>query len=187
MSTDVDHGVDRARPAQRLAARLVADAPVQAGLRHCLECPVVGLGRHLDRNADRSLDHPIVARAPSLQEANADFGVFAETARHGTAGGPSADNDVIKLFHVTLPPPGDRYIGFYGKRTIFSRLAKDANGSNRIQASALMRTGSELYPRTKFDGTRSGSPTTSIVRPRLRISSQSIRSCISANLLPTQR
>ena len=103
MAADVDHGVDRARSAQRLAARLVALAAVEAGLRHGFERPVVGLGRHLDRDADRRLDHPGVARPAGLQQADADLGILAETARDHTAGGPAADHDIVKLFHLRSP------------------------------------------------------------------------------------
>ena len=40
MAPRIDHGIDRARSAQHLAAGLVPAPPVQAGLRHGLESPV---------------------------------------------------------------------------------------------------------------------------------------------------
>ena len=48
-------------------------------------------------------------------------------------------------------------------------------------------TGIFVYPCTKFDGTRSTSPTTSTMWKRFWISSQSIRSCNSASRFPMQR
>src|SRR6202035_557058 len=105
MAADIDHGIDRARPAERLAAGLVADAAIEARLRHRLEGPVVCLGRHLDRDADRSLDHPIIAGASGLQQADAELRILAETARHDAAGRSAADDDIVELFHCALPLP----------------------------------------------------------------------------------
>ncbi|KTT54467.1 hypothetical protein SB7C_12330, partial [Staphylococcus epidermidis] len=45
MAADVDHGIDGRRAAEALAARLIADAAVQAFLRHRVERPVVELAR----------------------------------------------------------------------------------------------------------------------------------------------
>src|ERR1700733_13225021 len=43
VAADIDHRIDRGRAAEPLAARLIADPPVEAGLRHGIEGPVVDL------------------------------------------------------------------------------------------------------------------------------------------------
>jgi hypothetical protein len=62
-------------------------------------------------------------------------------------------------------------------------------GNNRTgrRRYAEMRTGNSLIPWMKDENTRFGSPTTSILGRRSRISSQRIFNCISARFLPTQR
>jgi hypothetical protein len=136
MAADIDHGVDRARSAQRLAAGLVADAAVQAGLRHRLKGPVIGFGRHLDGNPDRGLDHPIVAGAACLQQADADPGILAEAARHHTAGGSAADDDIVELFHVRPPCSLAFPLLEAFRRRAATRLTKDCRrGQPRRRAS----------------------------------------------------
>ncbi len=46
VAADIDHGVDRGRAAEPLAARLIADPPVEARLRHGVKRPVVELAGH---------------------------------------------------------------------------------------------------------------------------------------------
>jgi choline dehydrogenase-like flavoprotein len=65
---------------------LKTDATIQAGLRSCFERPIVGSGWHLDRDSDGNLDHPVIACAARLQEANADLRILAEAACHDTTG-----------------------------------------------------------------------------------------------------
>jgi hypothetical protein len=67
VAADIDHRVDRGRTAEPLAARLIADPPLQAGLRHRIEGPVVELARDHQRQRARRGDHPIVARAAGFQ------------------------------------------------------------------------------------------------------------------------
>jgi hypothetical protein len=88
---------------QRLAARLIALASVQARLGHGLERPVIRFGRHHDRDADGCLDDPVVSRAASFQQADRGLRIFAETAGNGAAGGPAADDNVIEFFHLHSP------------------------------------------------------------------------------------
>ena len=63
VAADIDHGVDRRRAAEPLAARLIADAAVEAGLRHGVEGPVVDLAGDHQHQRERRGDDPIVVPA----------------------------------------------------------------------------------------------------------------------------
>ena len=61
VAADIDHRIDRGRAAEPLAARLIADPPVEARLRHGFERPVVDLARdHQDHGARRGHDPVVV-------------------------------------------------------------------------------------------------------------------------------
>jgi len=105
MAADIDHRIDRGRAAEPLAARLIADAAVEAGLRHGIERPVVDLaGDHQDQRARRG-DHPIVILAAGLQQRHRGQGILGEAARHRAPAGATAHHDKIKsVRHAYFPP-----------------------------------------------------------------------------------
>jgi hypothetical protein len=67
VAADIDHRVDRGRTAEPLAARLIADPPLKARLRHRIEGPVVEPARDRQRQRARRRDHPVVAPAAGFQ------------------------------------------------------------------------------------------------------------------------
>ena len=97
LAAHVDHGVDRARAAEHLAARLVAAAAVQPRLRHGLEGPVGGAVLRQHGEPGRAVDqHALVDRA-GLEQADRDRGVFAQPAGEHAARRAAADDDVVEL------------------------------------------------------------------------------------------
>jgi len=66
VTAHVDHRVYRARSAERPAARLIAPAPGEPGLRRRFERPVVDFARHRDREQDRRVDQRRAPIAPRL-------------------------------------------------------------------------------------------------------------------------
>src|SRR5882724_12046463 len=97
MAADIDHAVDRARSAQRLAARLVASASVEPRLRHCLEGPVVDFrfARQHCRHADRRPDDNTPTLAAGLDQADGDLVIFRKASRERRAGRAAACEDII--------------------------------------------------------------------------------------------
>src|SRR6056297_158249 len=97
MTARVEHGVDRARPAKRATARLIAAPPVEAGLWHRFQRPIVEPRppRHHRRNERGSADQDVAARAACLDEAHSHRRVFAQPCGQNAPGGPAADDDVI--------------------------------------------------------------------------------------------
>src|SRR6266436_1295373 len=97
MAADIDHAVDRARSAQRPAARLVASASVEPRLRHCLEGPVVDfrLARQHCRHADRRPDDNTPTLAAGLDQADGDLVIFRKASRERRAGRAAACEDII--------------------------------------------------------------------------------------------
>ncbi len=103
VAADIDHGVDRRGAAETLAARLIADAAVEARLRHRVERPVVGLaGDHQDHRAGRG-HHPVVIRAAGLQQCHRRCGIFRQTACDRAAPGTAAYDDKIEALHALVP------------------------------------------------------------------------------------
>jgi hypothetical protein len=96
LAADVDHRVHRTRAAQCLAARLVAAAPVQAGLRHGLEAPVGEAGLAHQREAGRAVDQHAGVAFARFEQAHRDGRVFAEARRQHAAGRAAADDDVVE-------------------------------------------------------------------------------------------
>ena len=80
MPAHIQHRVDGARPAQRLAARLKAAPPVQPGLRNGAIGPVAQLAapRHQPDRAHRRADQDMVAAAPRFQQADLNRRILAE-------------------------------------------------------------------------------------------------------------
>ncbi len=100
VAAHIQHGVDGTAAAQRLAARLVAAAAVQAGLGYGLVGVVVDPGRHHGHQAGRRVDQHAAVGAARLQQAHRHVGVFRQAGRQHAAGRTSADDDVVKILLV---------------------------------------------------------------------------------------
>ena len=96
MAADIDHRVDRRRTAQHLAARLVADAPAEARLRHRVEGPVVDAGRHHRDRAGRHVDERAVAAAAGLEHADGHGRVLGQPPGDDAAARTAAHDDVVE-------------------------------------------------------------------------------------------
>ena len=111
VAAHVQHGVDGAGAAQRLAARLVAPATVEAGLGHGLVGVVVDLRRHHGHHAGRRVDQHALVGPAGLQQADGHVRVFAQAGGQHTAGRAGADDDVVKGLGVhVLSPVGKRLL-----------------------------------------------------------------------------
>ena len=104
VAADIDHGVDRGRAAEALAARLIADAPLQARLRHRVERPVVDSACEHKHQRARRGHHPIVASAAGIQQRHRCLRVFRKTPRHSAAAGAATHHDEIEYIgHARFP------------------------------------------------------------------------------------
>ena len=104
VAADIDHGVDRGRAAEPLAARLIADPPVEARLRHGVERPVVELaGHHQHQRAGRG-DHPIVVRLAGFQQRHRGLGILRQPPRHRAAAGAAAHHHKIVCIRHAYSP-----------------------------------------------------------------------------------
>src|SRR6266403_71597 len=104
MAADIDHRVDRGGTAEPLAARLIADPAVEAGLRHRIERPVVDLARdHQDHRARRGY-HPVVALAAGFQQRHRRVRVIGKAARDRAAPGATAHHHKIECIRHACPP-----------------------------------------------------------------------------------
>ena len=103
MAADINHRVNGRRTAEALAARLVADAAVEARLRDRLQRPVVDLARdHQHQRAGRG-DHPVVVPAAGFQQRHRCLGILGEPARDRAASGAAADHDKIECVRHNCP------------------------------------------------------------------------------------
>ncbi|MNZ74630.1 hypothetical protein D3C78_930830 [compost metagenome] len=100
VATDVDHAVDRAAAAERLAARLVALATAQARLRHGMEGPVDVPGRQDRGDPQRGVDQRGGIFRAGFQQADADGRIGAQAVGQHAAGGTGANDDVVE-FHCS--------------------------------------------------------------------------------------
>lgn len=107
VSARVEHGVDRARPAQRAAPRLKPAPPVQPWLRHGVKGPVVDSRPTRDhrRHKRRCAHEDVATAAAGLDQADASAGCFAEPCRHDATGRAAANDDVVIIHAMTLGPP----------------------------------------------------------------------------------
>ncbi len=117
LAADVDHAVDRGRPAQHFAAR-PEDAPsVGAGIWFGLVTPVHrGVGEGL-AEAQRDVDPAVVVVPAGLQQHDAGGGVLAQPRRHDATRGAGADHDEVRfdyLGHCSLSPPSRRVMAVPG-------------------------------------------------------------------------
>ena len=104
VAADIDHGVDRGGAAEPLAARLIADAAVEALLRHGVEGPVVDLAGDHQHQRERRGHHPIVVPAAGVQHRHRGVGILGEPARHRAAAGTAAHHDKIECIrHAYFP------------------------------------------------------------------------------------
>src|SRR4029077_1099519 len=96
LAADIDHAVDRARPAQHFSARHFYATPTRTLVGLGREAPVDG--RQVDHlgNADGNA-RPEVVRAlgARLEQQHAVRAALAEAARDGGAGRARADDDVV--------------------------------------------------------------------------------------------
>ena len=104
VAADIDHGIDRGRAAEPLAARLIADPAVEARLRHGVERPVVDLaGDHQHQRARRG-HHPVVVLAAGFQQRHRRLGILGQPARHRAAAGAAAYHHEIECIRHAFPP-----------------------------------------------------------------------------------
>ncbi len=104
MAADIDHGVDRGRAAEPLAARLIADPPVEAFLRHRLERPVVDLARDHQHQRERCRHYPIVILPAGIEQRDQGLSVFRKPPRHRAAAGARAHHYEIEHVHCACVP-----------------------------------------------------------------------------------
>jgi hypothetical protein len=97
LAAHVDHGVDRARAAEHLAARLVAAAAVQPRLRLGRERPVGAAGLAEQRESGRAVDQHALVDRPRLEQADANGRIFGQACREHAAGRSGADDHVVEV------------------------------------------------------------------------------------------
>ena len=100
MAADIDHGVDGRGSAQTLAARLVADAPVQPLLRDRF-VPVVRVLEQERHEPGRLHQHAVVAPA-GFQQADLTGAVHGKPTGNRAARAAAADHDIVVLVHEAL-------------------------------------------------------------------------------------
>jgi len=98
LAADVDQAVDRARAAQRLAARPVDAAAVHVGIGIGLEAPVVDRAPHGLAVADRQVDPRRAVARPGLEQQHARGRVLAQARGQNAAGRAGAHHDVVEDF-----------------------------------------------------------------------------------------
>ena len=99
LAAGIDHGVDRARPAQNLAAGKVVVAAAQTRNRLALIHPVHAAVIEGLAVADRQLDPESPVRGPGLEQQDATAATLREPGSDHRAGGPGADDDVVEDIH----------------------------------------------------------------------------------------
>ena len=93
----IDHGVDRRRAADHLAARIVEAAAVEAFLRLGLEAPVRPRIADCEQVTDRNVKpYPIVAAA-RFEHQHTPPGIGGQPIGEEAAGGTCADDNVVVL------------------------------------------------------------------------------------------
>ena len=129
VAADIDHRVDGGRAAEPLAARLIADAAVEALLRHGVEGPVVDFAGDHQHQRERCRDHPIVVLAAGIQQRHRNVRILRQPSRHRAAARAAAHHHEIECIRHAHPPeffvlagphghalgPKLRFCGVYGK------------------------------------------------------------------------
>ena len=95
LAAHVDHGVDRRRAADHLAARIVQRAAVQAGHRFGLEHPVRARIADREQIADRDVEPDPVVAAAGFQQQHAILGIRRKPIGQHAAGRARTDDDVV--------------------------------------------------------------------------------------------
>ena len=95
LAAHVDHGVDRGRAADHLAARIVQAAAVEALLGLGLEHPVRARIADGEQVADRDVEPDPVVAAAGFQQQHALARVGGQPVRQHAAGRARADDDVV--------------------------------------------------------------------------------------------
>ena len=105
LAADIDHGVDRARAAQRLAARPIHAPVFHRRLRRGVVKPVE-LRHGEPRDARRHADQQRLVRAAGLEQQHARRGIGGEPVGQHAARRAGADDDVVvsRFRHFALRP-----------------------------------------------------------------------------------
>ena len=99
LTAHVDHGVDRGRSAEGLAARIGEGPPVQPGLGRRLEHPVRARIADGEEIADRDVEpDPVVLAAP-LQKQHAIARIGGEPVGEDASGRTGPGDDIVEFFH----------------------------------------------------------------------------------------
>ena len=107
IAAHVQHAVDRARSAERLAARDRDRAALDVVLRLGGEVPVVARAVQQLGEADRDVDpHGIVLRS-GLQQQHLGARILGQPMRQHATGGTGADDDVVVVGHRRSPSAAD--------------------------------------------------------------------------------
>src|SRR4029077_2277252 len=107
LAAHIDHGVDRGRAADHLAARIIEAAAVETLLGLGLEAPVGARIADGEQIADRDVKpDPVVAPA-GFENEHALVGVGREPVGENAAGGAGAGDDVV-VFTFDWRWPGHR-------------------------------------------------------------------------------
>ena len=104
LAADIDHAVDRARPAQYPPARIGDGAAVGAGIRLSRKAP--GDGRVVEQLhvAGRDVDQRVAVAPAGLDQHHPGRRIFAQPIGQHAPGRAGADDHVIRL-HSFLPSP----------------------------------------------------------------------------------
>ena len=103
------------RAAEPLAARLIADAAVEALLRHGVEGPVVDVAGDHQHQRERRRDHPIVVLAAGIQQRHRCVRVLRQPSRHRAAAGAAAHHHEIECIRHAYPPGFSVLAGLRGR------------------------------------------------------------------------
>jgi len=99
----VQHGIDRAGATQHPATRLITASIVEAGLRRCLEAPVVQLGRQHRGNTSRSMNKHARIRPARFEQTDFDIRILRQPAGDNRTARATPDDNVI--VHTPSPHP----------------------------------------------------------------------------------
>jgi hypothetical protein len=105
MAANIDHAVDRGRPAKHLATRPVELAIVQVGLAFRLIAPVRHIGADQLSDACRHVDHEVRILLACFKKQNLVRRIFRKAVRKHAACAACADDDVIEFAHTLSPVP----------------------------------------------------------------------------------
>ena len=155
LAAHVDHGVDRRRAADHLAARIGEAAAVEARLRLGLEHPVRARIADREQIADRNVEPDPVVAAAGFQQQHALAGIGGQPVGQHAAGRARADDDVVvfafdRCRRPALAPIGVPYCGLYRPLARLARLGSRSGapcvrcvyrngGSERSHQSELFR------------------------------------------------